>query len=271
MLEIKDLTLVAANGKNIRKLVHEVNLSIQPGEVTALVGESGAGKTLTGLSVLNLLPPTIFRQSGTILFRGIDLSSLPPRELHRYRGRRIAYIPQEPASALDPLMRIGDQLREGMAYHLDLEGSKLRNEMTRLLRQVELSNPDEVLAQFPHQLSGGMRQRVLIAIALSCRPDLIIADEITSSIDLITRNRLLKLLAMLRDHRELAMLLITHDLFVAERLAAQITVMRNGQILESGSAADILTQPNHPYTCGLIHASGVLEGGRNGYALRPRA
>lgn len=216
--------------------------------------------------MLNLFPPGIRRKSGTIRFDGLDLGSLPPRDFHRYRGRRIAYIPQEATSALDPLMSIEVQLAEGMKYHLGLDGSALRDEMIRLLRQVELPVADEILERFPHQLSGGMRQRVLIAMALSCRPDLIVADEITSSVDLVTRNQLLKLVMALRDTQNTAFLLITHDLFAARKLASTIAVMRHGQILESGPASSVLGEPTHPYTRRLIHASSILEGATDGDA-----
>lgn len=237
-----------------------MELDVSSGQVLAIVGESGAGKTLTGLAIQRLLPPTVRLQNGSILFDGIELTDLPPREIHRIRGRRIAFVPQEPASALDPLMRIGDQLREGLTYHLGLAGSALHEEMAKLLRQVELSRPEEVLYQYSHQLSGGMRQRVLIAIALSCRPDLIIADELTSSVDLATRNRLVGLLARLCDRENLAILLITHDLSVARRLADNVAVMRNGRVFESGPAAEVLNTPAHPYTRELVHASTILEG-----------
>jgi len=237
-----------------------VEFDVLPGQILALVGESGAGKTLTGLAIQRLLPPIVQLQSGSILFDGIELTDLSSREIHQIRGRRIGFVPQEPASALDPLMRIGDQLREGLVYHLGLAGGELHREIEKLLRQVELSGYEEILSQYPHQLSGGMRQRVLLAMALSCRPELIIADEVTSSVDLATRNRLVELLAILRDRQELAFLLITHDLSVARRLADVVAVMRNGRIAEIGPAAQVLNAPAHPYTRELIRASAILEG-----------
>jgi oligopeptide/dipeptide ABC transporter ATP-binding protein len=245
LLEVRDLT-ISHRGAG---LVRDVSFDVGPGEVVCLVGESGSGKTLTGRAVLGLLRyASQLRVSGTIGFGGRDLNSLPERELRRVRGAQIGMIFQDPVAALDPVIRVGSQIAEALGAR------RSAARVTELLTQVGITDPELRARQFPHEISGGMCQRVLIAIALAGQPRLLIADEPTTALDVTIQAQVLDLLAALRRERDLSVLLITHDLGVAAQLADRILVMYAGSIVESAPAAQFFAEPAHPYSQGLLRA-----------------
>ncbi|MGA2388205.1 MAG: ABC transporter ATP-binding protein [Candidatus Sulfotelmatobacter sp.] len=242
--------------------VREVTFSIAPGEVLGLVGESGSGKSITSLAVMRLLPPQA-RISGEILFaedgRPRNLDTLPDDSMRQLRGSRIAMIFQEPMTALNPVMRVGDQIAEAVLAH----GSHSRSEANQLalqsMRDVAVSQPDRRARDYPHQLSGGMRQRVMIAMAIVNRPQLLIADEPTTALDVTIQAQILELLAELRTKFGLAMLFISHDLAVVSEVADRVAVMYAGTIVELGKKRQIFEAPAHPYTRGLLQAAPDLK------------
>ena len=242
--------------------VRDLSLSIAPGEVLGLVGESGSGKSITSLAIMRLLPPQA-RVSGDILFAengsARNLATLLPDAMRQLRGSRIAMIFQEPMTALNPVMRVGDQIAEAVRAH----GSRSRNEAAKLAVQamtdVAIPEPDRRARDYPHQLSGGMRQRVMIAMAIVNRPQLLIADEPTTALDVTIQAQILDLLAELRTKFGLAMLFISHDLAVVSQVAARVAVMYAGSVVELGSKQEIFRSPAHPYTRGLLHSVPDLK------------
>jgi peptide/nickel transport system ATP-binding protein len=242
--------------------VRDVSFTIAPGEVLGLVGESGSGKSITSLAIMRLLPPQA-RVSGEILFseNGAtrDLPTLPDDSMRQLRGSRIAMIFQEPMTALNPVMRVGDQIAEAVRAH----GTRSSSEAVRLAVQamtdVAIPDPDRRARDYPHQLSGGMRQRVMIAMAVVNRPQLLIADEPTTALDVTIQAQILDLLAELRAKFGLAMLFISHDLAVVSQVADRVAVMYAGSIVELGAKREIFQAPAHPYTCGLLHAVPDLK------------
>lgn len=248
LLELSALS-IAIEG---RKILDSLNLVVNTGEILGLVGESGAGKTMTALAILGLLPRRSIVKHGTINFQGRNLLKLPQRELRRLRGRRIGAVFQDSQGSFDPVMRIDQQICEGMRYHLHYTKKQALKEMTGLLEKVGIDDPLRCMIAYPYQLSGGMRQRVLIASALSCKPTLLICDEITSSVDSITQSRLMSLLARLRSDLNVSILLITHDLRAARRTADRIAVLLDGTVVEEGEAEKIFQTAAHPFTQTLI-------------------
>lgn len=238
-------------------LIDQVQLSIQPGELVCIVGESGSGKTVAGQAILGLAAETGLQVSGSVVFDGIDLVSLGNRGVRGLRGRDLALIPQEPSSALDPLFTIGAQVAESVRRR---EGrvSNIEERVLDLLSRARVPEPEHRMKQYPHELSGGLCQRVLVAMALAGRPRLIVADEPTSALDATVQLQLLELLETVRAEEGTAMLLITHDISVAAR-ADRIVVMYAGRVVEDGPAERVLTQPGHPYTAGLIAAVPGLD------------
>jgi ABC-type dipeptide/oligopeptide/nickel transport system ATPase component len=239
-------------------VLSDVNLEIATGETLGLVGDSGAGKTMTALSILRLLPVGA-EVSGQILYDGDDLLQMPDKTLRGIRGREIGVIFQDPLAALDPLMRIDHQLTEGMIYHLASTKRTAVQQAAGLLAEVGIADPESCLRSYPHQLSGGMRQRALIAGALSCGPRLLICDEITSSLDAVTQLQLLALLRNLRTRQELSILFISHNLRVVSGISDRITVMQNGRVLESGTAKDIFQNPASEHAANLTAACFSLN------------
>jgi len=238
--------------------LHDVSLSIDRGETLALVGESGSGKSVTACSILRLLPRRVARVTGgQILFNGADLLALDDRAMQGIRGNRIAMIFQEPMSALNPVMRIGDQIIEAVRLHRRVTHAEAHARALALLEQVRMPSPRERANDFPHQLSGGMRQRAMIAIALACEPDLLIADEPTTALDVTTQAQILALLKRLQAETGMAMLLITHDLGVVAETANRAAVMYAGRVVEQGPVEALLTRPAHPYTAGLLAALAI--------------
>ncbi len=235
--------------------VHAVNgidFSVAEGETVAVVGESGCGKSVTALSLLRLILPPGAITSGEIIFEGQDLLRLSEDDMRRIRGNRIAMIFQEPMTSLNPVFSIGRQIAEGLILHRGLSRHEAIEEAAQLLAQVGIPSPAERLNDYPHQLSGGMRQRVMIAMALACKPRLLIADEPTTALDVTIQAQILELMDRLREKTRMALLLITHDLGVVAERADRTLVMYAGRIVEEGPTHELLTTPFHPYTEGLL-------------------
>jgi oligopeptide transport system ATP-binding protein len=230
-----------------------VNLDIQPGEVVGLVGESGCGKSATALSILRLIPdPPGKILGGRILFHGTDLIGLSEPDMRAIRGNKISMIFQEPMTALNPVFTVGNQIGEVFRVHRNMNRREAFKASVEMLAKVRMPEPDKRAREYPHQLSGGMRQRVVIAMALACEPDLLIADEPTTALDVTIQAQILSLMDQLRRERNCAVLLITHDLGVVAEVCRRVAIMYAGQIVEEGSAEEIFADPKHPYTQGLI-------------------
>ena len=236
--------------------VDDVSFAVDPGDALVIVGESGSGKTLTALSILGLAPRTA-TVSGTISFEGTDLTALPDRRLREIRGRDIAMIYQDPMSALDPVWSIGNQITEAIREHERVSRGSAGARTLSLLRRVGLPEPDRIARAFPHELSGGMRQRALIAMALACSPKLLIADEPTTALDVTIQAQLLELLKELRRDLGLAIVLITHNMGVAADLADRVLVMYAGRAVEMGASNRIFSTPYHPYTEALLRSAEI--------------
>jgi peptide/nickel transport system ATP-binding protein len=255
LLSIEELT-IAFRGKPV---VRELNLAIQPGEVLGLVGESGSGKSVTSLAILGLVESAA-EVRGSIRFDGEELLTLRPEAMRRYRGRRIAMIFQEPMTALNPVMQVGRQIAEAIETHQPtLTRRQVRKAVIANLQAVALPDPEKRYTDYPHQFSGGQRQRILIAMALANRPQLLIADEPTTALDVTVQAQVLKLLRDLQQQFGLAMLFISHDLAVVAEVADRVAVMRHGWLLEQGSREQIFHTPRHPYTHSLLGAVPTLE------------
>jgi len=250
---VRDLRTYFHTDAGDAKAVDGVSFSIHPGRTLAVVGESGCGKTVTALSILQLVPqPPGEFVSGEIRLAGRDLLKVPPDELRAIRGGQIAMIFQEPGTSLNPVFTIGTQIGEAIALHRRLPKSQIRDEVLRSLRAVHVSDPERRIHQYPHEMSGGMKQRVMIAMALSCNPRLLIADEPTTAVDVTIQARILELLKSIQAERGMAILLITHDLGVVAELADDVVVMYAGKIIEQGPVQEVFDNPRHPYTLGLF-------------------
>jgi oligopeptide/dipeptide ABC transporter ATP-binding protein len=266
VLEIRGLTV----RYGARLATWSVDLALGRGEVLGLVGESGAGKSTVGRAVVRLVPEPGRVESGEIRLGGRDLLRVPEAEMRRLRGAAVALIPQDPLSALNPAFRIGLQATDALRIHGGLSRAAAKAEMVRLLGHLGLPAPADVLDRYPHELSGGMRQRVLIAMAFSCGPTLVIADEPTTALDVTTQAQILRLLQALQAERHVATLFVTHDLGVVAHLANRVSVMYAGCIVESAPTPDLFRRPAHPYTQGLLaqvlRADGRAEtaAGRDG-------
>ena len=246
-----------------------VDFRVRRQETVCIVGESGCGKTVTALAILGLLrrPPAQIA-GGQVVFNGKSLLDMPPFELRKLRGRRIGMVFQEPMTSLNPVFKIGDQVAESMLAHLDINASEARRRTMDLLDDVGIPDPRDRLEDYPHQLSGGQRQRVMIAMALACGPDLLIADEPTTALDVTVQAQILKLLKKLKQRKEMALQYITHDLGVVAAIADRVYVMYAGVIVEQGSAADIFDAAAHPYTRALLDALPTREKrGRRLYSI----
>jgi peptide/nickel transport system ATP-binding protein len=253
LLDVQHLT-VTFGGKGAATVVDHVSFSIAPGETLGLVGESGSGKSVTAFSILRLLQPPGEITGGRVLFEGKDLLALPEREMRAIRGARISLVFQEPMTALNPVMRVGDQVAEALTAHSMVSGAEARGRAIELLEAVRIPDPIRRVRDYPHQLSGGMRQRVMIAIALACQPPLVIADEPTTALDVTIQAQTLDLIRDLKARYGLALLLITHDFGVIAEMADRVAVMRAGRILEEGPVRQILRTPEHEYTRSLLAA-----------------
>ena len=260
VLEVRNLTIsvTLSSGRRVNA-VEDVSFSVGEGGTLGLVGESGSGKTLSCLAVMGLLPPGARVEHGEILFHGEDLVPKSERAMRRLRGSEISMVLQDPMTALDPMFTIESQLSEPLRQHRHLRGAKLTEAMVSSLEQVQLSGARERLHQFPHQLSGGMRQRVVSAIGLSGRPSLLIADEPTTALDAMTQAKYLQLLNRLQEETGFALVLVAHDLNVVRHVCERVCVMYAGQIVERGRSEEVFTAPDHPYTRALLRAIPVLS------------
>jgi microcin C transport system ATP-binding protein len=255
LLAVKDLSVAFRQGGRETLAVDRISFDICRGETLALVGESGSGKSVTALSVMKLLPyPAAYHPSGTINFLGRDLLQMPEREIRRVRGQNISIIFQEPMTSLNPLHTIEQQIGEILLLHAGLAGAPARKRIVELLGEVGIPQPQTRLASYPHQLSGGQRQRVMMAMALANEPDLLIADEPTTALDVTVQAQILKLLKDLQARLGMAMLFITHDLGIVRKLAERVCVMKDGKIVEHGMIERVFKAPEHPYTRALIAA-----------------
>jgi oligopeptide transport system ATP-binding protein len=234
-------------------IVDGIDYRVETGEVYGIAGESGSGKTMSVLALMGLLPPGAAVE-GRALFRGRDLLRLPRRELRRVCGRELAMVFQDPMTSLHPMLSIGTQLTEHVRTHFDISRRDAADRARELLREVRIPDPDSALHAFPHQFSGGMRQRIAIAVALACRPTLLIADEPTTALDVTVQAGIIRLLDRLRRESGLAIVLITHDLGVLSAIADRVAVFYAGRVVEAGGRADVLSHPRHPYTRGLLDA-----------------
>ncbi len=259
LLELRDLRTTFETEHGTAPVVDGVSLSMQSGDVLGLVGESGCGKTMTALSILGLVPEPGRIVAGDVLFEGRSLRALSPEGLRRLRGSRIAMIFQEPASSLNPVFSCGEQIAEVLRAHRRMRYGAARTRAVELLERVGLPEPRRVAGRYPHQLSGGMCQRVMIAMALACEPALLIADEPTTALDVTIQAQILDLLRDLRDREGMAVLLITHDLGVVAHSATHVAVMYAGRIVESAPAPALFSAPQHPYTRGLLQSRADLR------------
>jgi peptide/nickel transport system ATP-binding protein len=243
------------------------SLDVQPGEVRGLVGESGAGKSMLGRAVLGLLPANATITSGHIAFEGRDLLAMREAERRSLLGRRIALIPQDPMTSLNPVKRVGAQIASLLRHHLNLSKRAALARAAELLTEVAIREPERVLSLYPHEISGGMRQRVLIAMAFACDPSLVIADEPTTALDVTVQRQVLQLVERLRLRHGSAVLFITHDLGVVAKICRSMTVLHAGRVLEEGQTAEVLVRPHHAYTRALLAATPRAD--RPAETLRP--
>ncbi len=264
LLEIEGLRTWFETEAGTARAVDGVSLSMEEGEAVGLVGESGCGKTVTALSLMGLVPgPTgRIRDGSSIRLRGRELVGLAKGEMREVRGRKMAMVFQEPMTALNPVLPVGEQVGEALRFHEGVSGKEARRAAVRLLQEVGIPDPERRMKEYPHRLSGGMRQRVCLAIALSCGPELLIADEPTTALDVTIQAQILELLADLRRRRGMALLLISHDLSVVGRVCDRVAVMYGGRIVETGPVAAVFGSPRHPYTRGLLRSLPRVGGGR---------
>ncbi|WP_439271793.1 ABC transporter ATP-binding protein [Pseudochrobactrum sp. HB0163] len=252
ILKVQDLTLDIPTAAGTLHAVRNINFEIKPGETLCIVGESGSGKSLTSLAIMGLLSPGIQRNAAELSFNGIDLQKASAREMLGLRGNRMAMIFQEPMTSLNPAYTIGSQLAEALRLHKSVSKAEALKRAADLLRMVGITAAESRLNQYPHQLSGGLRQRIMIAMALMCEPELLIADEPTTALDVTIQAQILRLLKDLQQRMGMAMILITHDLGVVARIADKVAVMYAGELVEAGPVGEIFRNPAHPYTRGLL-------------------
>ncbi|PMP75194.1 MAG: peptide ABC transporter ATP-binding protein [Chloroflexus aggregans] len=260
LLEVRDLRTYFHTQDGIVKAVDGVSFYVNRGETLGIVGESGCGKSVTSLSIMRLIPnPPGKIVSGQILFDGEDLLQASEEEMRHIRGNRIAMIFQDPMTSLNPVLTIGRQITESLELHLKLSKKEARDRAIELLDMVGIPSPSKRLDNYPHQFSGGMRQRVMIAMALSCNPELLIADEPTTALDVTIQAQILELINRLREELETAVILITHDLGVVAGMTDRVTVMYAGKVVEEGPTAEIFANPRMPYTIGLLRSIPRLD------------
>lgn len=254
ILNIKNLNIFAhINGKAIQ-LLNNVSLKIFREEVVGLVGESGSGKTITAFSTIKLFPESLKFNAESIEFNGKNIMEMHKKELEKIRGKEIAFIFQDPMSALNPLLKIKTQLEEVLIEHSDLDAQQRKEKIIEILKELDFPEPERKIRQYPHQLSGGLRQRVLIAMAILTNPSLIVADEPTTALDVTTQAKSLHLLKKMKEKVKSSILFISHDLYLLSKIADRIYVMYAGEVVEAGPSEILLKNPKHPYTQGLIDA-----------------
>ena len=254
LMSVRGLGIRFKTSLGVWQATRKIDFDIAPGERVGIVGESGCGKTITGLSILRLLPGNLAGLDGSILFDGKDLVSCNARAMRAIRGRRIAMIFQEPMSALDPVFTVGHQISETLRVHSRVSKEEARAKTLEMLRRVGIASPERRIDDYPHQLSGGMRQRVMIAAALICGPQLLIADEPTTALDVTVQAQILELLRELSETSNTALMLITHDLGVVAETCTRMITMYAGEVIEDAPVDDALVRPLHPYTSGLLRS-----------------
>ncbi len=254
LLEVNNLVTEFRTADGTVQAVRDVSFSISKGETLCIVGESGCGKSITSLSVIGLLPSNGKIASGQVKYEGKEIQSLPYEELRKMRGNKISMIFQEPMTALNPVLTVGYQLREPLMLHHSLSKAEATKQGIELLKQVGIPYPEKRINQYPHELSGGMRQRVMIAIALACHPGLLIADEPTTALDVTIQAQILDLINELKEKLNMGVMLITHDMGVVAEVADKVMVMYAGKKVEEGKVEDIFNNPKHPYTKGLLNS-----------------
>ena len=253
ILEVRDLEISFSTYAGEVQAVRGVTFDLRRGETLAIVGESGSGKSVTAKSIMRLLPEAnSIVKGGEAIFEGQDLLKLSEQQMQKIRGSNVAMVFQDPMTSLDPTMKIGRQITESLTKHLGLSGQRARERAIELLRLVGIPNPEDRIKQYPHQFSGGMRQRVVIAIALSCDPQILIADEPTTALDVTIQAQILELLRELQEQLGMSVILITHDLGVVAHTAHRVAVMYGGKVVETGTLREIFYNPQMPYTWGLL-------------------
>jgi oligopeptide/dipeptide ABC transporter ATP-binding protein len=268
LLSVEDLRVEFWTRRGTVHAVNGVSFDIAPGETLGIVGESGCGKSVTSLAILGILPRAGRVTGGRAVFEGENLIGRPDRELRRIRGKEIAMIFQDPMTSLNPVLTVGRQIRESIETHFDLDRKQAERRVVELLGQVGIPEPKRRARDYPHQFSGGMRQRAMIAMALACEPKLLIADEPTTALDVTIQAQILDLLRALVAERDTALVMITHDLGVVAGMCERVNVMYGGMVMESGPAEDVFRSPRHPYTLGLLQSVPRLDTPR-GRKLHP--
>lgn len=262
LLRVKDLAIDLRRGSDTHRLVSNATWELDAGDTLAVVGESGSGKSLTALAVMGLLADELTPASGQILFEGEDLLQASDEHIRALQGSQMAMVFQEPMTSLNPVKTIGFQLCEGMLLHLRLSRKQATARALELLEQVGISDAQRHLKQYPHQLSGGMRQRIMIAIALACKPKLILADEPTTALDVTIQAQILTLMSQLCKHYDVGLVLITHNLGIVARHAQRVVVMYGGRVVEQAEAKSLYRSPRHPYTQGLMRSVPRMDSDR---------
>jgi len=262
LLKIENLVTVFNTEQGKVRAVDDIIFELEKGQTLGLVGESGCGKSVTALSIMRLLPkPSGIIESGNIFFDDMDITKIPAEKMHEIRGNRIAMIFQEPMTALNPVHRLGDQLKEAFHLHFSkMKEEEIREEALKMLQLVGIPEPEERMREYAHQVSGGMRQRIMIAMALACKPDLLIADEPTTALDVTIQAQILELMKTLQQESGMAILFITHDLGVIAEMCQQVVVMYAGKIMETTNVRTLFAEPKHPYTLGLLASIPRLDG-----------
>ncbi|MCK0526329.1 ABC transporter ATP-binding protein [Anaerobiospirillum sp. NML120449] len=261
LLEVENLTTEFTTRRGKVRAIRDVSFSIGKGEILALVGESGSGKSVTSLSIMGLLNSNGRVVEGSkIMFDGVNLLDLSERKMQQIRGNRISMIFQEPMTSLNPIFTVGDQILENIRLHTRLSRKEAHEKLLHIMDTVGIPNPARRIKDYPHQMSGGMRQRIMIAMAMACQPKLLIADEPTTALDVTIQAQILDLIYRMREQFNISVLLITHDLGVVAEAADRVAVMYCGRIVEQGTTADILTDPKHPYSNGLLKSIPRLDG-----------
>lgn len=259
ILQVKNLTISFRTGGGMVRAVRDISFDLYKGETLAIVGESGSGKSVTARSLMGILAPNAVVDGGSILYEDIDLLKLPESEFHRYRGNKLGMIFQDPLSSLNPIMKVGKQLTESMRLNGKISRGDAKARALELLAGVGISDPERRYNQYPFELSGGMRQRIVIAIALSANPDLLICDEPTTALDVTIQAQILELINSIKRERQLSVIFITHDMGVVANMADRIAVMYAGKIVEYGTADEIFYHPAHPYTWALLASIPDLD------------
>jgi peptide/nickel transport system ATP-binding protein len=263
LLEVRNLSVEIPAAGRVFKPVDRVTFSVAPGEILGLVGESGAGKSVTGSAIIGLLQPPGRIGGGEVILSGDRIDNLPPARMRRIRGKRIGLIAQDPLTSLDPLMKVGDQMVEMITTHLPLNAREARDKAIGLLDEVGIPDAARRIGSYPHEFSGGMRQRVVIALALCCDPDLVIADEPTTALDVSVAAQVVALIKRLSRERGMSVILITHDMGVIAETADRVAVLYAGRIAEIGPVRQVVLSPRHPYAKGLMAAIPDVEGTRD--------